>query len=150
MTPTQIQALAAAAAALRPDWPANSVATFLSTEHSSRPYRDVAVALVWVACDPATAYPKRMNEAGPWWRAAAVDRAAAASTGAPPHDERCPLPGHGSYPADNCGACRSEQIGTPVPRKAWDREEPSYVVGPKLVREAMRQAGIPVKPRTQP
>jgi hypothetical protein len=147
-TPKDLERIAAAMHALRPDWPEKSLVTFLTNHHSHRPWRDLAVAATAVATDTRTRTPNLLNEHGSWWVAA---HTATGTTGEPSlFDERCPLPGHSSYPADNCGACRSEQIETPVPRKAWDREEPSYVVGPKLVREAMRQAGIPVKPRNQP
>lgn len=70
MMKTEAERLAAAVNAMRPDWPVASVMTFLSKpEISRRPYRDVAVALAWVATDPLTQTPARLLEAGPWWRA---------------------------------------------------------------------------------
>lgn len=103
---TEVSRLAEMAHALRPDWPIRSLCTWLTRSHHNRAYRDVAVALAWIACDPATQTPKRMDEQGPWW--AAVKLAGSDST--PLHYARCPEPGHGSYPAHNCGACRAEQL----------------------------------------
>lgn len=73
MNEHEIGRLAAAAHQLRPDWPANSLRTFITKNLADRPRRDVAVALAWIACEPNTATPARVLEAGPWWRAAAVE-----------------------------------------------------------------------------
>jgi hypothetical protein len=102
---TEIDRLAAAAHALRPDWPIRSLATFIERDHAARPYRDVAVALAWVAVDPKTVTPKRMNELGPWWTALA-----STENTSPTHFERCPETGHRSFPAHNCSACRADQL----------------------------------------
>lgn len=69
---TEITRLAAAVNALRPDWPHASLVTFISRDLSHRAYRDVAVVLSWVACDPATQTPRRVLEQGPWWDAVAA------------------------------------------------------------------------------
>ena len=53
LTKTEAERLAAAANALRPDWPVSSLLTYLS-KHKARAYRDVAVALAWIATDPQT------------------------------------------------------------------------------------------------
>lgn len=68
MSATEIDRLSCMANALRPDWPVNSLRTFIS-QHRGRAYRDVAVALAWIATDAHTNTPARLNEAGPWWRA---------------------------------------------------------------------------------
>ena len=73
MTKTEAERLAAAAHAMRPDWPTTSVLSFLSKpEMCDRAYRDVAVALAWVAAEPTTLTPARVLEAGPWWKATTV------------------------------------------------------------------------------
>jgi hypothetical protein len=78
MTETEISRLAHAINELRPDWPISSLTTWIRNNLSKRPYRDAAVALVWVAVDrrpdgtPASDKPARVLEAGPWWRAAAA------------------------------------------------------------------------------
>jgi len=66
--------IAAALHQLRPDWPTKSIRTLLDKPQiADRPRRDVVVALGWVACETATATPARVLEAGPWWRAAAIE-----------------------------------------------------------------------------
>ena len=73
MNEHEIERIAAAVNVLRPDWPTSSLRTFIASRLGSRPRRDVAVALVWVACEPATTTPARVLEIGPWWQAAAAD-----------------------------------------------------------------------------
>jgi hypothetical protein len=66
--------IAAAMNAMRPDWPTKQLQTLLALPQlAERPRRDVTVALAWVACETASASPYRVLEAGPWWRAAAVE-----------------------------------------------------------------------------
>jgi hypothetical protein len=104
MNDTEIQRLAHAANALRPDWSVASLRTWLTRSHSHAAYHDVARALAWVATDPSTRTPKRMDEAGPWW-----PRYATAFHHPPPPrlNERCPTHlGH----LDNCPGCRADQI----------------------------------------
>ena len=67
MNHNEIQRIAAAVNMLRPEWPIPSLITFLSTDLGHRAFRDVAVAMAWIACEPETRTPKRALEAGPWW-----------------------------------------------------------------------------------
>ena len=67
MNRTEVERLAGMANKLRPDWPWNALCTFIEGHLTDRAYRDVAVALAFVACDPDTRTPKRVLEAGPWW-----------------------------------------------------------------------------------
>jgi hypothetical protein len=70
MNENEADRIAAAAHALRPDWPLASLRTLLARpEIATRARRDVAVALTWVACESATKTPARVLEAGPWWLA---------------------------------------------------------------------------------
>jgi hypothetical protein len=74
MNEVEISRIAAAISDLRPDWPAASIRSLLNRpELKNRLRRDVAVALTWVACEADTKTPARVIEAGPWWRAAAVE-----------------------------------------------------------------------------
>lgn len=109
---TEVERLAAMANALRPDWPVRSLCTLIAADHQHRAYRDVAVALAWIATDTATVTPKRMSEAGPWW----IATRAAGSDATDHRFVRCPEPGHGSFPASNCSACRSEDLEGTHPR----------------------------------
>lgn len=69
MTPNEMDRIAAATNALRPDWPILSIRTLLAKKLRDRPRRDVAIALTWVACDSESKTPARVLEAGPWWQA---------------------------------------------------------------------------------
>lgn len=67
MNRTEVERLAKSVNGLRPDWPWNSLVTFIETHLTDRAYRDVAVALAYIAADPETRTPKRVLEPGPWW-----------------------------------------------------------------------------------
>lgn len=105
-TPTELARIAAQANALRPEWPVRSVLTYLEQNHAARAYRDLAVAMAHVACDPDTKTPRRLSEAGPWWRATgeATMTAIPAAT-----DARCTVYGHEHYRLP-CRGCRAEAL----------------------------------------
>jgi hypothetical protein len=99
---TQLARLAGMAHALRPDWPSRSLLTYLHAHHAGRPYRDLAVALAWVAADSATRTPARLDENGPWWKAALAEAPDATRTPSPtPVCKRCghfvTEPNHGEH-----------------------------------------------------
>jgi len=134
-THDEIQRIAAAMHALRPEWNPRSLATFLERHHAARAYRDLATAACIVATDPRTKTPQLLNEHGPWWAATQI-----VFTGKtdPLHFPRCTVDGHRSYPAANCGACRSETLAADEHRTA---PEPVNVgPGPELARTALRTA----------
>ncbi len=124
----ETERLAAMANALRPDWPVKSLATFIGNELTRRTYREVAIALAWVATDPATDTPKRMLEAGPWWNAS---RAQAATVSVVV--TRCG--DHPEHPAARCPACEEANRG-----------EVDHQAGVAAVREALRSAAKYVEP----
>ena len=121
----ETERLAAMANALRPDWPLKSLTTFIVNELTRRTYREVAIALAWIATDPATDTPKRMLEAGPWWNAS---RAQAATVSVVV--TRCGE--HPEHPAARCPLCET-------------RGEVDHDAGVAAVREALRYA-----PRYEP
>jgi len=73
MNDHEIERIAAAFHALRPDWPASSLRTMLTKRAANMARRDVCVMLAWIACDTASSTPARMFESGPWKRAAAIE-----------------------------------------------------------------------------
>jgi hypothetical protein len=105
-TADEIQRIAAAMNALRPDWKPSSLVTFLTKHHSARAYRDLAIAGTAVATDTRTKTPQLLNEHGPWWVAAQT----AAGNTTDHRYARCEQPGHTSFAAWNCAACRSEKL----------------------------------------
>src|SRR5690242_228869 len=100
MTKTEAERLAAMSHALRPDWPISSLMTALAT-HRAKAYRDVAVALAWIATDPLTQTPGRLNENGPWWRATQAGEPTFTT-----RNLRCTE--HPEEPAGRCGECERE------------------------------------------
>jgi hypothetical protein len=104
---TSAERLAAMGHALRPDWPVSSLMTFLAKpEIRDRAYRDIAVALAWVACDSQTQTPARLLEAGPWWRATQAQAGTVSTI-----TIHCPH--HPEQRAWNCQAC-TDEAGDPA------------------------------------
>ena len=135
MNDHEIDRIAAAANALRPDWPLGSIRTLLTKKLAHRPRRDVAVALAWIACEPNTATPARVLEDGPWWRAAAVE-GNATSRKPPRPDDECRL--HVGEYAHNCRSCQADRLaGDDTTPRTTQR-----VPMPAHVRHAAHAAGI--------
>jgi hypothetical protein len=115
MNDTEATRIAAAINQLRPDWPAPSLRTLLARpELATRPRRDVAVALTWVACESTTQTPARVLEHGPWWRAAQTGSDA---TRHPPRRGQACNHHPGEWP-DTCRGCAGDRL-------AGDRTTPA-------------------------
>lgn len=98
MNRPEAEQIASAITMIRPDWLRTSLLTILS-RHQNRSARDTMLALVWVAYDPDTKFPTRIDSEGPWWhtgRLAAVETAIT-----PPARLACPI--HGQ--PEPCSAC---------------------------------------------
>lgn len=111
---TEIERLAAAANAMRPEWPVQSLRTHLTNHHAARPYRDLAVALAYIASDPTTLTPARLKETGPWWRLTEEQTRT-------PVGRKIPCPYHADQLAARCTRCRDE--ATPPPAGWRNRGE---------------------------
>jgi hypothetical protein len=107
---TQIERLAAAAHALRPDWATRSLVTFLTRHHVDRPYADLAIALAFVATDDRATTPNLLNQHGPWWSAAYTASRKGTETPGPGSEPRCEKDGHEHELARACRCCRAEAI----------------------------------------
>lgn len=106
MTPEQIDRLAAATNALRPDWPIQSLRTFIERNLANRAYRDACVAFAWVA-NTDTETPRLIVEAGPWWRAVSVGENDNPVRKPPKAHEEC-----GRHPGQYrlaCGGCAADK-----------------------------------------
>lgn len=103
----EIERLAAATNQIRPEWPIKSLITIISREHAARPYRDLAVALAWVATDARTKTPARLAEAGPWWNATSM------TEGAGPGQTVMRCVDHSAYKAGACPACVKAAVPRP-------------------------------------
>ena len=98
LSDTEADRLACMGNALRPDWPVASLKTHLRNHHTTRAYRDLAVALAYIATDARTLTPARLKEPGPWWRTTEEQRTP--PVGVAP---RCGL--HPDHPAPSCPEC---------------------------------------------
>lgn len=137
---TQVARLAAAANSLRPDWPLRSLQSFIANRLVARAYRDVALALTWIATDPKTETPARVLEAGPWWKATNTER----ETPRPPRKaEECPI--HAGNWRDNCHGCASDRLAdtdtTPPELRRPDRENHLARVRAELAATRARLCG---------
>lgn len=138
-TPSEIQRLAAVMHTLRPEWPIGSLITTLNN-HGHRPYFDLTMAAVYVALDQTTRTPALIHQQAPWTFAGrCIQAGGGATTNQPPRpSEACPIDGHGSFLAHNCGACRGEQLGKP--REPEPPSEVQVVInreGREMVRRAV-------------
>lgn len=114
-SPDEIQRIAAALNALRPDWRVSSLVTFLTKHHATRSYRDLAIAAVVVATDAKTTTPNLLNSHGAWWVAAQSVMGPAAIVGVPaPGAPRCQVYGHDHEVASHCRACKLDAAETGV------------------------------------
>lgn len=100
---SQVEAhrLAAAINQLRPDWPLASLSTWIRSNLAERAYRDAAIALTWVACEPETQSPGRVLENGPWWKATQAQAGTISAI-----SQQCPE--HPGEKAWDCQPCRDE------------------------------------------
>jgi hypothetical protein len=105
MNDNEIQKLAAMASALRPDWHAKSLRSFIEKNLSSRTYADCAVAFAWICTHTKTETPRLILEAGAWWKAAGVENTSPARQ--PKRAEACadcgrsPVDHHGTWIGDH-------------------------------------------------
>lgn len=99
-TLNELERVAAMAVALRPDWVLQSVLTNLKANHGTRPFRDLAVAVAWIATDGDTLTPGRLKEAGPWWDASTPREPAPTGTTNHKPCDRCRYPHPASVPCD--------------------------------------------------
>lgn len=129
-TENEIDRLAAMTNAMRPDWPTRSLRTHLAQHHATRPYRDLAVALAYVASDPNTKTPARLKEPGPWWKASAVEDATITY-----QTVKCP-----DHPDQRLGLCAPcADLAAPMPSEIR-----------AAARAARRTAPKPTQPTRQP
>jgi hypothetical protein len=118
ITDDQARALAQLVAALRPGWDVAGIRAALSNARHIAPAHDLAVAAIRATQGDART-PAVIGMDGPHWHAPAP-------TVRPP-EVRCSEPGHTSFIARNCSACRAENLeGThpaSTPERARDRAE---------------------------
>jgi hypothetical protein len=133
ITDTQARALAALVHALRPDWDVPGIRKALWDARRKGSAVELTHAAVEAAVNPDARTPAVIALDGAHWTVARPWEDAA-----PAHVERCPQPGHTSYPAWSCGACRAEQIGADEPRPIEPLVDlETYTRGAALARAAL-------------
>lgn len=137
-TINELERIAAMAHALRPDWPLASLLTHLKANHGTRTYRDLAIAMAWIATDPDTKTPARILEAGPWWEATTPKTTAAGGTRNNGICDRCRYPHPSGQPCD-------------VKRDEIDRDNPDRLAARAAARAAATAAahGAPTEPERE-
>ena len=135
----QAQALAALVHALRPEWEPAGIMTALAAARDRGDVFEVAQAAIHAASVKANRTPAVIPLAGEHWTRG---RALGASGTTDVRFERCDKPGHTSFPAANCSACRSEDIageGTRTdPRQADPEHLAIYERGARRARAAIK------------
>lgn len=123
LTREEIERLAAAISALRPDWPMKSLETFIH-QRGHRPLLDLSVELVWVAqLGPERAQtPALIDQQGPWKGATLRGRSATDLLPVIDFDTACtkclkPLehPWHGGSGSVNDCVFEAPKPGVPPP-----------------------------------
>ena len=132
----QARAIAALVAALRPEWdlPGIRAALWEAKERGS-PW-NVAHAALYAAQDPKNRTPAIIPMAGEHWT-----KGRELGAGDSLHTARCDRPGHGSYFAHNCGACKADRLaveGEPVHQAPRTPRVP-----PERVRQILEAATDP-------
>lgn len=131
---------------LRPDWPVRQLTTLLgSAGLRDRPRRDVLVALAWVAAESGTSTPYRVLEAGPWWRAAAVDGQVTSNRDNPEPSERCTTCSLSRARCRQLWAGDHDYVPATATR-AW-KSDPDRA---KTVTDALRAEVLPLRPTEPP
>lgn len=128
MNGVEIARLAAAVNLLRSDWPVESVQTFIANHLARRPYRDAAVAMVYVATDQrgdgsyVSGTPRRALTQGPWWRIGEDD----------PPDHRWLA----------CGTCRGQHQPNPPDEPGLFCRRPVVASGDGYIAAAREALGL--------
>lgn len=138
MNEIEIQRLAGAIAAMRPDWPAVSLRTFIANHLATRAYGDVAVAFAWVASRTTTQTPRLILEAGPWWQATAVERPEHRYRHPPRSSEAC-RDHPGEYDT-HCRICNAPQVVDGAAKPARGRRSDHAAAHAEQARAALRAA----------
>ncbi|MDA8439383.1 MAG: hypothetical protein M0Z51_11075 [Propionibacterium sp.] len=135
----QAQALAALVHALRPEWEPAGIMTALATARDRGDVFEVAQAAIYAASVKANRTPAVIPLAGEHWTRG---RALGASGTTDVRFERCDKPGHKSFPAANCSACRSEDIASEGTRTDPRHTDPEHLA---IYERGARRARAAIK-----
>lgn len=99
MNAAELDLVASVLHTIRPSWRHDSLRTFLAQHVKDKPYRDVLIAGVWVALDPAATTPNLLVKDGVWWQISRLDQ----GTPTPPVG-MCPYHPGEPEPCPECAA----------------------------------------------
>jgi hypothetical protein len=108
ITPDQARALATLIHELRPDWTIPGISAALWNARDRSDEWTLALTAIRAARTATNRTPAVIAMDGPHW----TDGKAKVGDVSPLHFARCTQPGHTSYPAWNCGACRADGLET--------------------------------------
>lgn len=133
ITRPQADALAALVHAMRQEWDVAGIVRALWDARDRGSAFELAIAAIHCASDLTNRTPAVIALAGVHW----TKGKALGMTGGG-NFVRCPQPGHTSFPAHNCGACRMD---------ALDSSEASYERTPPVPTERVREILATALPR---
>jgi hypothetical protein len=146
----EIQRLANAMNALRPDWKVSSLRTFLTNHFADRAYRDTAVAAAWIATDDKTNTPELLRQPGPWWNVGpAKPPGLVPRVGPEPGEERCQFAGHEHESARRCRLCAAERAAGDAPEPAAAPVPPPAAIVELARRHRAKTAAAVSDPETR-
>lgn len=126
----QSQALARLVHELHPTWDVPGIAAAISRAKNRGTVEALCIAAVRLAMRDDLKSPALLAADGPHWHTPGE-----ALSG---NYERCPEPGHTSFPAWNCSACRSEDLEhTHHPRETTEDRRDMYARGARTARAAL-------------
>lgn len=105
----EIQRVAAAMNAHRPDWRLTSLTTFLTDRCAMKPYRTLAIAAIAIATDPKCATPNLLAQDGPWWAGAFQATGEKPPLVRPSDLPRCPTHDMQLPQSGLCSSCEAER-----------------------------------------
>lgn len=132
ITDDQARALAQLVALLSGDkrWDIAGVRSALSKARHKAPGPDLAIAAIRCATNPEAKTPAVIGMDGPHWSTGS------SVTTSDHRYARCQKPGHQSYAAWNCAACRSERIA------ADDNRDDTLAIDPDQLDVTLRGARV--------
>lgn len=132
ITDDQARALAQLVALLSGDkrWDVAGVRSALSKARHKAPAANLAIAAIRCATNPDAKTPAVIGMDGPHWSTGT------SVTTTDHRYARCQEPGHASFPAWNCAACRSERIA------ADDNRDGTLAVSPRQLDTTLRGARV--------
>ncbi len=104
ITDDQARALATFVASLHPGWDVPGVRAAISRARHRAPADEIGLAAIRFAMRADLTTPGLFPDDGPHWHTPGT------TTATDIRFTRCPVIGHGSYAAWNCGACKADRL----------------------------------------